>query len=190
MNRTDIILLLLANIENPLVGTTRLQKIVFLVENEKNIKGEDGSFDFKAYKFGPFSKKLSDDIEFLVNLGYLEKSGEGQIVERNILLNDIENLKAEDFLSCSSNGEGVFDEADTENQEDVNTATDDSVVYRITDKGIKYLQDSKILNSNDANQIIQIREKYGKRSLMELLQYIYLKYPGYTTESEIKDKIL
>lgn len=192
MNRTDIILQLLANKETPIVGTTRLQKLLFLVEKEKHIMGDenDGSFDFKPYKFGPFSQKLCDDIEFLVNLGYIEKSGESQIVDQAISLDDIEMLKADDFLSSKSTSDSIVDEEDNENQIEVSTTTDDSIVYRIADKGIKYLKDNKVLNSNIANQIVQIKEKYGKRSLVELLQYTYQKYPEYTTESEIKDKIV
>ena len=190
MNRTDIILQLLTDKENAIVGTTRLQKLIFLTEREKHIKGNDGSFDFEPYRFGPFSRKLCDDIEFLVSLGYLEKSDEDPIIERDISLDNIEILQANVFLSSKSNSDSVIEEEYDENQKDVNTTTYDSVVYRITDKGIQYLKNNKILDSSDANQIVQIREKYGKKSLMELLQYIYVKHPEYATESEIRNKIL
>ena len=57
----------------PIQGTTRLQKLLFLMEHEAKLKPTKGDdFDFTAWKFGPVSKELYDDLEKLENLGFLE----------------------------------------------------------------------------------------------------------------------
>src|SRR5258708_27375700 len=57
----------------PIQGTTRLQKLLFLMEHEAKLKPTKGSdFDFTAWKFGPVSRELYDDLEKLENLGLLE----------------------------------------------------------------------------------------------------------------------
>ena len=56
----------------PVQGTTRLQKLLFLMEHEARIKPTKGKdFDFTPWKFGPVSKELYDDLEKLENLGLL-----------------------------------------------------------------------------------------------------------------------
>ncbi len=57
----------------PIQGTTRLQKLLFLMEHEAKLKPTKGDdFAFAAWKFGPVSKELYDDLEKLENLGFLE----------------------------------------------------------------------------------------------------------------------
>ena len=64
------------------------------------------------------------------------------------------------------------------------------VVYRITDKGIDYLRENNLVRADETIEIENIKKRYGKKSLVELLKYIYIKYPKYTTESVIKDELL
>jgi len=199
MNKTDILLLLLfADNNAPIVGTTRLQKLLFLTEHEKNIKGENKSFEFNAFKFGPVSKILYDDIEFLLNIGFLEKTGESSDVS-TYSLQELDTIDAKNLLDGTSefkdNNEYNADELDEkecgpEKEFDEKTASDDLIVYRISKKGVNYLRDNNLINSTEAKQIDNIKKRYGKKSLIELLKYVYLKYPGYATESEIKDQLL
>ena len=53
-------------------GMTRLQKYLFLLDREEQVSPSGPGFEFKAYKAGPYSSKLYDDLEFLENLGSLE----------------------------------------------------------------------------------------------------------------------
>jgi len=57
-NRKDLILLLLGVSEEEAVadginGITRLQKFLYLLEREENIKPEESGFEFIPYKAGP-----------------------------------------------------------------------------------------------------------------------------------------
>jgi len=64
------------------VSAMKLQKLVFLIENELNF---DLGYKFIPYYFGPFSKKLQDDIYQLRNLGYVEVK---DLTERTYKLSD------------------------------------------------------------------------------------------------------
>ena len=63
-------------------GITRLQKLIFLLDQEQEVRPEDG-FDFEPYKAGPYSPKLYDDLELLENLGLIksEAAAESTITE-------------------------------------------------------------------------------------------------------------
>ncbi len=196
MTKTDILLMLLfSDRAAPIVGTTRLQKLLFLSEHESEVKCDKESFNFEAYKFGPVSKTLYDDIEFLVNVGFLEKTGEDASIDI-YSLDDLDSINVENLIETSENEkvdlisekeEGIFSEDDDENKA---TTEDDLTVYKITDKGIGYLKENNLIGAKEAKEIENIKKRYGKKSLIELLRYVYMKYPKYTTESEIKDELL
>lgn len=184
MERIDILLLLLSG--NEIVGTTRFQKLVFLTQFSKDKVSNKDLFNFEAYKFGPVSKKLYDDLEFLVNIGYIEKSDEkGDVSEHS--LENIEKLNTDDLFLSEKNETCASEEND--DRVEITTG-DDNVVYRITKKGLKYVEENKILQSSEASKIGELKNRYQKWNLKELLQYIYTSYPDFATESEIRDKIL
>jgi len=200
MTKTDILLMLLfADNKAPIVGTTRLQKLLFLTEHENKIICEDESFDFEAYKFGPVSKTLYDDIDFLVNIGFLEKTGEDSSIS-TYSLDELDNIDAKNLIEKSDEDDDLESEeddeakqkeaTDAEKVENEKATEDDLVVYKITDKGIVYLRENNLIGSKEATEIDSIKKRYGKKPLIELLRYVYMKYPEYTTDSDIKDQLL
>ncbi|MFC7167845.1 PadR family transcriptional regulator [Halospeciosus flavus] len=54
-------------------GITRLQKLVFLAQKDEGVSGDDG-FEFKPYKYGPYSKELMDVLDTLEDRGYIKKT--------------------------------------------------------------------------------------------------------------------
>jgi hypothetical protein len=64
------LLLYTAKEENVEVTPTKLQKIFFLLEKEKGVKL---GLDFKPFIFGPYSEKLTDYLEKLIELGEVEE---------------------------------------------------------------------------------------------------------------------
>jgi len=51
-------------------GITRFQKLVFLFDKECH--GEDSLYPFRPDNYGPFSRRLYDDIDWLVDEGLIE----------------------------------------------------------------------------------------------------------------------
>ncbi len=194
MNRADAILLVLASDPRgpltPLVGTTRLQKLVFLAEREGDVRPEDGGFGYEPHKYGPLSRQLYDDIEFLVNLGYLEKSDEPALEPRVHSLESIEQLDASEFLCEQVPPQSPEDSDQDEREEEAATASSDSVVYKLSQKGLDFLREEGLLDDPESDAVRSIVRRYGRRSVPELLRYVYTRYGEFATESEIRDRVL
>jgi uncharacterized protein YwgA len=175
MTKSEILMQLLASIGTdrvaaPILGTTRLQKLLFLIEREEGVRSTEGpDFDFTAYKFGPVSKNLYDDLAKLENLGYIasESIAEPSTVER-----DEYGLSFEGLM-----GEEEPTEAFEERR------------YALTSSGIDWLK-KRNFPEQDALKINKIKGRYGTLSLSDLLHYVYSRYPDMTTASEIKERVL
>jgi uncharacterized phage-associated protein len=153
-------------------GTTRLQKLLFLIEHEANIRPAKGKdFDFTAWKFGPVSKDLYDDLEKLENLGLLESEPVSQASTTEL---DEYGLSFDDLM-------GEEGSQSRDNFEEKR--------YRLTPKGSQWVRDHET-SKETADKIRRIKEKYGALSLQDLLHYVYTRFPNMTTASEIKGKVL
>lgn len=181
----ELVLLLVGVDEAPscsgtVSGITRLQKFLFLLDREENVRPNDPGFRFEPYKAGPYSPTLYDDLELLENLGQIRAEGgaESTITERT----DIERLSFEDIM-------GGFDELG------VGQPRADSLEERrftLTEKGRERVE--TLLKNPEydpvANGIRRVKSKYSRHSLRDLLRHVYHKFPDMTTESEIIEDVL
>jgi uncharacterized protein YwgA len=181
MKRSDIVLLLLypfTNNEGAIVGTTRLQKLLFLLEKEGGVDPKLTQFNFVPYKFGPASKRLYDDLEFLTGLGLIERSDHKPFeIEKGP--EDIDAISADDLLS---------EREESDDPRSLEQIPADSTVYRIAEKGLEHLRTNQLVNSDQFRAAEKVKRKFSRYSLTELLRYVYSKYPDYTVESEIKER--
>lgn len=72
--RTDVVFLLF-RYAGTINGVTKLQKLLFLVEQETEFFNEYEdvvSFNFAPYKMGPFSENVYTEIQFLREMGAIE----------------------------------------------------------------------------------------------------------------------
>lgn len=63
--------------EEPIEGRTRLQKMVFVIQQNLIESGEfheDQLYEFFPYDYGPFSKELAEDIDSMIEEGLLEEN--------------------------------------------------------------------------------------------------------------------
>jgi uncharacterized protein YwgA len=181
LSRAQLLMLLLAapgargSDAEPIQGTTRLQKLMFLLENEAGLRTTNGpEFGFTAYKFGPVSKELYDDLEKLENLGFLASDPVAEASQTEL---DEYGLAFDDLMG----------EEEQESKE-----TFEEKRYRLTTKGLNWLK-PRIDPARDKEMLERIRRvksKYGGLSLQDLLHHVYTKYPEMTTASEIKTKVL
>ncbi|MGB9847248.1 MAG: hypothetical protein ACPLRH_07065, partial [Desulfotomaculales bacterium] len=86
----DLILLLLyvpgktGEYAERIEGATRLQKMVYLYEKEVyprvgwNRLAEEDLPGFIPYDFGPFSREVFDDLEFLAGIGFVDVEPSGE----------------------------------------------------------------------------------------------------------------
>jgi hypothetical protein len=188
IDRRNVVLLLVGinpggEIGEGIGGITRLQKLLYLLEQEEHLTPTEGGFEFSAYKAGPYSSKLYDDLEFLENLGLLESEVAGEATSPEAAEVDLLNFDElmDDGADASPAGvDGLAADAYEERR------------FRISKEGIKRIQ--TLIDSGRYKPVIdgvrKIKRKYGNYSLSDLLYYVYDKYPDMTVESEIKDKVL
>ena len=188
IDRRNMVLLLVGinpggEIGEGIGGITRLQKLLYLLEQEEHLTPTEGGFEFTAYKAGPYSSKLYDDLEFLENLGLLESEVAGEATSPEAAEVDLLNFDElmDDGADASPAGvDGLAADAYEERR------------FRISKEGIKRIQ--TLIDSGRYKPVIdgvrKIKRKYGNYSLSDLLYYVYDKYPDMTVESEIKDKVL
>ncbi len=85
--RTDVVFLLF-HFADEIRGVTKLQKLLFLVEQETEFfeeYEEDIAFNFAPYKMGPFSEHVYEELEFLLAMNAIEGRPLGDQNETEIL---------------------------------------------------------------------------------------------------------
>jgi len=188
--RRDLVLLLIGtdakgSPTDEVGGITRLQKFLFLLQQEGGVSPSGDGFEFTAYKAGPYSSKLYDDIEFLENLGYLESEAvaeatDAEAAEVDVL--DFDQLIGDGSDDPQEPSSDAFGAADAYEERK----------FLLTDRGRERMK--KLLENKEyapvVDSIRRVKSKYGRYSLNDLLYYVYTKYPEMTTESEIKEKVL
>lgn len=185
IGRRDLLLLLLGvsgqgTPSEGIGGITRLQKLLFLLEKEENVTPSGEGFTFEAYKAGPYSSKLYDDLEFLENLGLIGRQVTAEGTEEEATEID---FTFEDLIG-----------PEREKDDPSGPAPDAYEEHRfyLTPTGLQKIQQ---LLADDTyrplvDSISRIKSRYGQYSLNDLLYHVYTKYPEMTTESEIKEQVL
>lgn len=202
-------LLLLVGLDAPstsegLGGITRIQKLLYLLQSEENIRPSGEGFKFEAYKAGPYSPRIYDDLEVLENLGYIRRSTsdetKGATASDDLTAEELGGSAAEASAPEKAEVDLTFDQL--MGPEDVMAPELDEIAptadsyeetrYLLTDKGKQRIEE--LLRDNKlkpfVNGIRRVKSRFSKYSLNDLLYYVYTRHPEMTTESEIKEKVL
>ena len=167
----DLILLLLAaptrwhQAEDRINGITRLEKLLFLVDQECGWQGILGkSFRFIPYHYGPYSKEIYEAVELLEEAGLLKEDR---------VFTDSELDRAEELLYSDMTTEISYERQFqlTENGKDV----------------AKYLSNE---HPNLQEDISEIKNRYAGLTLQNLIFHVYHQYPEYAESSVIREQIL
>lgn len=174
---SDLLLLLLyvpgatGKIGEPVRGITRLQKMLFLLVQETEIgKKFDEKLSFQAYRYGPFSSELYDSIDFLKEMELVETKQQ----KYDALTQKIEEIEYEEDY------EFVEEESESDTIE----------VFELGNVGRAMAEDIfEELDENQKNELEDIKKVVNSLPYLELIRFVYKKYPEYATVSEIKEKI-
>jgi hypothetical protein len=158
-------------------GITRLEKLLFLLKQEKgflaNVNPEN-DFKFFPFRMGPWTNEVYDEVDFLESLGLLSKETDAKSTPADTASLDelFDNMMLEKYQkNVSSNDKGTE-------------------IFKLTKEGKeKALVIWNRLTVSEKNGIIDLMQKFNKINLRQLLRYVYQKYPQYATESEIKDSL-
>lgn len=159
-NNFILLLIIFADNQSKIIGKTRLQKIVFLYENEChkkiNKKRETNLFDFSAHHYGPFSKDLYKYLKHLKTFGMIKIENETTIEDDNII---------EKCTEYSITEDGIL-----------------TVHEEIFGK--------QRINQIEMEILDEFKKEYNSMNLNDLIRLVYSNYPNYTHNSKIKDKVL
>jgi hypothetical protein len=185
-NRRDILLLLLyapgrSNaINEPIVGRTRLVKMLFLFKQEAiqhfragtDITG-DNFYQFFAWDFGPFSTQVYDDLTFFILRGFVESTATDE--------EPLPESAAEWQEWISLTGTRQNDDDDSYEEE----------AFTLTEKGVAFTKRMYDLLSNNQRQLLrEFKVRLAKTPLRAILRYVYTTYPDMTEQSKIKGEVL
>lgn len=197
IGRREMLLLLIGlnDSEHGLGGITRIQKLLYLLDTEEHIHPTGEGFDFEAYKAGPYSSRIYDDLEFLENLSFIKRSKPSDDLETG-------NLSTSAVTSDPEQAEVDLTFEDLMGPEDVMAPEPDEIAptadsyeetrYTLTDDGKRKMEE--LLSNREYQPFVEgirkVKSRFAKYSLNDLLYYVYTRHPEMTTESEIKEKVL
>jgi hypothetical protein len=169
LRASDLVLLLLAasgrgdSAQDRLNGITRLEKLLFLAEQETELSKEAyDRFEFKAYDYGPYSKGVYEAVDLLEEAGLLneERAYAGQPLD-----------EMEEWTAVVEQREGVERR------------------FTLTDRGKAIAAFLGQKHPDVASALAQVKAKYGAMPLRSLIRYVYSTYPPFAAASKIRDKI-
>lgn len=159
---------LLFHIAEEIDGITKVQKLLFLIEQETEFGrkyADQVTFEFKPYKMGPFSPEVYKQVELLLSMNALEaKSGE---------MSPSEGFEIKQWAP-DSGSEGLAHKR-----------------FVTTEKG-HVIGESLVdlLDDEMVEELVEVIEYYNSMPLRQLLEYVYTNYEEMTKESEIKEEVL
>ena len=182
LNGADYLLLLLC-LDNraPIYGAIRLEKMMFLFNEEIAPRLKETGLDsdklpgFISYNFGPFSKDVYEQVELFKGIGFLQ----------------VTDLKArEELIEADDWEEGPFDEELRYSGFQLNEEKR-YYKYQMLKLGEEYVNRKIIpeLTPEQLSMLLQFKKKITSLSPKQILRYVYTKYPKYTSNSLIKDEV-
>lgn len=190
MNSKDLLLCFLYSpgqtdeYNEPIVGRTKLTKMMFLFEKQIYNKFFKDSIeialpDFQPYYFGPFSKQLFDDLIFFESVGLIIAN------ETNIPLSAADKVEFENAFD-----ESVVDEWSEATFEDENEKFESS--YSLSEGGVKYVIEKvwSKFSPVQKDKLKAFKSQINAISLDSLLKYVYTKYPEDAKKSIIAHKYM
>lgn len=180
----DLLLLLLhakgsrGLVAEPIVGRTRLMKMIFLFDKElrhdfrMGTAVEEAAIPvFEPYDFGPYSSQVYSDLEFLVDLAFVKVSVAGDALPD-------EEAAEYDYWRATA-ADAAEEEAELEQ-------------FSLTNTGRKFVERGRAGELTDAQQTLldEFKGRCTRTGLRSLLKYVYAKYPETTTKSKIRDQII
>jgi hypothetical protein len=186
-NRKDILLLLLyspgktGKLNEPIVGKTRLIKMLFLFKKEaldhfcRGTEISDENFyEFFPWNFGPFSSQVYDDLVFFDLRGFIESSAAPQ----------------ESLPESEEEWEKWLDESGTSRiPPEVDSYEEET--FLLTDTGIRFTKEIyDSLSESQKKLLREFKSRLCAAPLRAILRYVYKTYPEEIAKSTIKEEVL
>jgi hypothetical protein len=170
LDREDVVLLILESHEKLLGspvfrGVTRLEKLAYLITQLSKAADLESTFDFRPYKYGPFSAKLYDAVSFLESIELLTTSRRPN-VSPFAAAEEEEMLGDPDESPASIGHERTFEL----------TAAGRKAAAALRETWARE-------RPNDLATIDDVVAKIGPLPLNQIIRYVYHRFPAMTGKS-------
>jgi uncharacterized protein YwgA len=158
----------------PIEGITRLQKLIFLLNQGKgpnSLVEIAKEYDFKADKMGPYTDSLREDLDALISLGLV----------------GTERLR---YLISDDKDDPDYDVDDPDYKQNIKLKRVESQKYFLTKNGKEAGTELwHSLSSKDRDALREFKAFFCSLSLRQLLIFVYDQFPEFTVKSEIKKQL-
>ena len=176
------LLLLYINGKEPIKGSVRLTKMMFLFNEQivpvlkRNGLESEKLPEFIAYNYGPFSKDLYEQVDLFTGIGFMQVRDLNETEE----MSGVDNIVEKEFVD-----ECYEDDEETKSENSYRE-------YCITDIGSGFVESELLgkLTSSQLGLLRQYKKKITEMTMKQLLHYVYTRYPQYAEKSLIKDEVL
>ena len=183
LDRRDLLLLLLyapcapGGVPVGIEGRTRLAKITYLFNEEafeaagfEDVLPQKELPEFRPWRFGPFSKELSQDVSFFTGIGFVHAH------------------MSSDQPRATRSFERAFEIDEDPDDKEPTLDRFEVEEFTLTDVGVGYVEDNGLwdtLSEEQKEALIDLKRRFTSISLRRVLKYVYTKYPESITKSEI-----
>ncbi len=167
LDKEDVLLLLLYSMSGeganePVASITRVEKMMYLLQEETEFSGvQQEKFEYKPWKFGPFSKGIYESLDLLFSVDLLD-------IEVRELPNYPEHSERDELkLTGLEEEEPVIEK-----------------VFSLTDRGGRVAEKLRdLISKKDWAELINLKRRFDEVPLTALIQYVYREYPETATAS-------
>jgi len=153
-------------------GATRLEKIIFLLSRDAPIAN---SFEFRPYKFGPYSKAVYEAADFLRQINLVD------VTDRPLYSHFL--AEEEEELARDINAENGIETMDEESL----PSSGHERQFALTSNGRKVAQSLREIwqreHPDDLAALETVVERFGSLPLNQLIRYVYKRYPEMAEQS-------
>jgi len=158
----------------PIEGITRLQKLIFLLNQGKgpnSLVEIAKEYDYKADKMGPYTHSLREDLDALISLGLV----------------GTERLR---YLISDDKDDPDYDVDDPDYKQKVKRKRVESQKFFLTKNGKEAGAELwGNLSSKDRDALKDFKAFFCSLTLRQLLIFVYDQYPEFAVKSEIKKQL-
>jgi uncharacterized protein YwgA len=155
----------------PIEGITRLQKLLFLLQQGKGPKtlvAQAKEYKYRPFKMGPFSEGVREDLQILQSAGLLRTE-------------KLEYLLTDDT-------DKSLDESDQPAKSKFRRV--ESSRFILTENGLRAAKDLWAgMPPQERDGLAEFKRFFNALTLRQLLIFVYEKYPSYAVASEIKAQL-
>jgi len=183
-------------------GRTRLTKMLFLLDKEHDAFRKLAKLEFEPYAFGPYDAKVYDDLAFLENMGWLRGSPlSDEVPQPDLSFQELVAMQGPDENALAFQERPELYEADLSFDYLMGGVSEElperyeTRKYALSPRGEDAVKPAVMAFGTNAerlkimHEIEQVKRRYNRMPLRDLLRDVYRRYPESAADSTILEEL-